>query len=214
MTNAAAPDALPDLIRRGLGMAARAAGAWCDVFRPRDGGPPLRPENRVMRLPALFTPRRAGARPDGTQTWWDAVLDAAYVRPGDYVAAAEGVFFVAALPRLEAAICVLTTGSLDIARPRGAPLAGANGYAGADPRAAAPVLAAWPAHLSRAGVDRLPQQGSLHDAVWIALMPVLPPSASLRAGDLVRDAHGNRGFVAQPALSATGWSLRLQFLAA
>ena len=74
--------AVPDLIRQGLGLAARAAGDWCDVFRPQGATAPMAAGNRIVRLPALFTQSRA---PGYGEPLWQGIFDAAYTQPGDYL---------------------------------------------------------------------------------------------------------------------------------
>ena len=200
--------AVPDLIRQGLGLAARAAGDWCDVFRPQGANTPMAAGNRIVRLPALFTQSRA---PGNGEPLWQGIFDAAYTQPGDYLRGAEGVFFIAQQNRLAGPLCVKTNRVLRFQRPAGPQMAGMNRYVST--HEVLELLQDWPASvLPAGGVGRgaLPGDapGLQSSPSWAVLLPVLP--VLLRPGDLARDDLGRAGVVASAALSDLGWRLHIK----
>lgn len=193
--------ALPDAIRRGMGLAARAVGDWCDLYRPRGPDRPLLPANRVLKLPAAFMPPRGAAAPAGYgEALVQAVLDGGYTRAGDYLAGAEGVFFIAEQPRLGPPLCVRTNRTLRLLRPAAPELAGMNRYGGVEEALAAPLLTDWPASV-------LPQGDG-----WLALLPAAA-GVTLRVGDRASDELGRHGVVTGAELGALGWRLHMRQVA-
>lgn len=202
---------VPDAIRFGLGLAARGVGEWCDLYRPDGAGPPLAPARRVMRLPAAFTSAQGAQAPVGYgEALWQGLFDAAYTLPGDYIVGPDGVFFIAALPRLSAPLCVRTNRTLSFARPVGAPFAGVNRYVAAQERTAERLLQEWPASVLAVGRGgRVAMPGEAAGAPgWEALLP--EAGAVLRPGDLVTDERGRVCVVSSAELSFLGWRLHLR----
>ena len=102
---------LQDRIDRGMGIAARHIGVAHDAYRPIDGTDPLASARRFLRLPAAFNAQDVRFRVAGlpADAVWYGVLDAAYLRAGDYLVEAGGAhtWFVGALQPLLPPICVL-----------------------------------------------------------------------------------------------------------
>ena len=210
---------LQDLIQRGLGRAAVAAGAWCDAFRPKGPHRPLAVENRYLKLPAAFSaPRGWFVHPEGygQAAWW-GVFDAAYTRPGDYIVRPEsragandgGTWFIAAQQPLLPVLCVRAARVVDVLRPGAEAVPGVGGYGGMTKAESTELLTDWPASVLVAGGSALgplelpadPSPGS-----WEVLLPAVP-GVVLRPGDLVVDDLGRAAVVGAAELSALGWRL-------
>jgi hypothetical protein len=207
--------AVPDLIRQGLGQAAVAVGDWCDLYRPAGPAAPMAAGNRFLRLPAAFASPRGFTVPVGYgEALWEGYFDAAYSLAGDYLSGCDGVFFIAAQPRLGPLLCVKTNRTLSLSRP-GAPLAGGvNGYVSVQAATAVPLLTGWPASVLAAGSSgrgALPGDapGLLGGAGgWSVLLPAA--GATLRPGDLAQDDLGRSGVVASAELTGLGWRLHIR----
>jgi len=104
-----AQNRIQDRIQWGFNVAARAAGASMDAYRPSDVANPLDPTNRYLRLHALFTGMMGKfLRPEGYgEALVHGIFDAAYTRPGDFlVQQGGGVWFIASQePLLPAGWC-------------------------------------------------------------------------------------------------------------
>ena len=205
---------VPDMIRRGLGLGARGAGDWCDLYRATSAEQPLGADNRVLRLPAAFVaPGNPKAGVSYGAAVWQGIFDAAYVRPGDYLVGADGVFFVASLTRLGPVLCVRTNRTLTLSRPTAPAMAGVSRYGGVLPTETTPLMTAWPASvLNRqrdGGRGALPGDapGRTGGAGgWEVLLPGTP-GVLLRPGDLVNDDLGRTGVLSGTELTALGWRL-------
>ncbi|MDE2200929.1 MAG: hypothetical protein KGJ41_18125 [Rhodospirillales bacterium] len=213
---------LADTVRRGLGRVADQIGGWCDVYRPMPTIPPLSRTNRILRLPAAFTPSGDSftkAESYGAAEWW-CVADAAYLRAGDYLVRAEsregaadgGVWFVAAIQPLLPVLCVRASRMLSFKRPAAAPAAGANGYGGVQATSLDLLLDAWPASVLAAGHNVgsgrvLPSD--VASGQWVVLLPATP-GVMLRSGDLVSDDLGRNGVVGAAEHTDLGWRLHVR----
>ena len=195
------PSTLQDRISRGLGAAARATGFFYDAYRPSEPGEPLAPENRFLRLPALFNARdpRFGQASSYGRPCWFGVFDSAYTRPGDYLVGPGGTFFIAAQEHLLPPLCVLTNATVTVARPAAAGKPGLNGYGGTTHAGArTPLLSGWRASLLAAGSGGtaiLPSDG--RPGSWAVLLPPGHCSTSpsdVRTSDVLTDDR-NRTFV-------------------
>jgi hypothetical protein len=208
---------VPDLIRRGLGLAARGAGDWCDLYRARSSASPVTPANRIMRLPAAFVNTGNPAAPVGYgEATWNGIFDAAYTQAGDYLGGRDGLFFIASQPRLGPILCVKTTRVLTFSRPAAPQAAGLDRYGGVRVAETEVLLDAWPASvLARSrdgGRGALPADApGLPGGAggWEALLPAYP-GVLLRPGDLARDDIGRNAVVSSAELTALGWRLFLR----
>ncbi len=206
--------AVPDLIRQGLGQAGRGVGDWCDLYRPRGAEAPLVSANRVLRLPAAFVSTRDPTAPvPYGDALWLGIFDAGYARAGDYLAGGEGVFFVASTPRLGPVLCVRTNRTLTLARPAGPGVAGLARYGGVQAAQLLPLMTGWPA--SVLGSRRDGGRGALPgDAPglpggaggWEMLLPQAV-GVVLRPGDLATDDLGRTAVLSSAELTALGWRL-------
>ncbi len=211
---------IPDMIRRGLGAAARAAGAWCDLYRPQTASGPMTSGNRVLRMPAMFANPVGFNAPVGYgQAMWEGYFDTGYSRPGDYVSGPDGVFFIASQPRLGPVLCVKANRILSFARPAAPLAAGVNGYVGVQSAIASALLTDWPASVLAAGVGgrgALPADapGVIGGAGgWSALLPAVRVAGTvvlLRTGDLASDDLGRTGVVSTAELTDLGWRLHIR----
>lgn len=208
---------IPDLIRRGLGLAARGAGDWCDLYRARSADTPVAAANRIMRLPAAFVNTGNPAAPVGYgDATWRGIFDAAYTQPGDYLDGRDGMFFVASQPRLGPILCVRTTRVLTLSRPVAPLNAGLDRYGGVRAAETEVLLNGWPASvLARSrdgGRGALPADApGLPGGAggWEVLLPAFP-GVLLRPGDLARDEIGRSAVVSGAELTALGWRLFLR----
>lgn len=199
---------LQDRLSRGMGVAARVIGAQYDLLRPKGPNAPLRPERRVLRLPAVFDGGNPGyARPRGYDRALRGAFDTAYVAVGDYFVGPRGTLFAAMLPPLARPLCVLTNTVVDILRPVGPASPGLNPYGGVGASIApAALLLGWPAEVLASAKGRpgeLPGDGAL--AGFSVLLPVLP--VGLRVGDLIVDQSGRRFVAGAVDQSELGWMI-------
>ncbi len=202
--------ALQDTIARALGRAARIAGIWCDAYRPAGVGNPLAPANRFLRLNALLTPDTGDLRrPVGYgRATWSAILDTAYTRPGDYLVAPTGTWFIAAQQPLLPVLAVKTTRTLSFSRPAAPLAAGLNTYGGLTMATATPLTGPFPASVLAAGTGGA-DAGLPADATpgaWTVLLPAIA-DVVLRNGDLVTDDLARAGVVSSAELTDLGWRL-------
>ena len=141
------PAWLTDRVYRGLNAAARKTGADTDAYRPSGATDPLASNNRFLRLRAAFTARDGRfAHPNAYgDALWYGIFDAAYTRPGDYLAQADGVWFIAAQQRLLPVLCVKTNRVVSFSRPSAPSGTGINKYGGTTATTSRPLLTSWPA---------------------------------------------------------------------
>ena len=211
---------IPDAIRRGLGAAARAVGAWCDLYRPQGPDMPMSGANRRLRLPATFANPAGFSKPVGYgDALWEGYFDAGYSCHGDYLAGPDGVFFIAAQPRLGPVLCVRTNRLLSLSRPAAPQAPGVNRYVGVRPDTAAALLTDWPASVLAAGLGGrgpLPADApGVHGGAggWAVLLPSLRVGGApmlLLPGDLVHDDIGRTGVIATAELTHLGWRLHVR----
>ena len=191
---------MQDRISRAMGAAARAAGFAHDAFRTDATEVPLAPDNRFLRLHALFNARdpRFGAASAYGKPAWYGVFDTAYTRPGDYLVGPGGTFFIAAQEHLLPALCILTNAVVSVTRAGGGGGPGVQAYGGGQfAGATVPVLSGWPASVLAAGGGGravLPADG--RPGSWAILLP--PGPFAVRTSDTVRDESG-RAFVVDTA---------------
>ena len=213
-------DDIPNAIRRGLGAAARAVGAWCELYRPQGPAAPMGGGNRLLQLPATFANPRGFAAPVAYgDVLWEGYFDAGYSRAGDSMAGPDGVFFIAAQRRLGPVLCVKTNRVLSFSRPTAPIGAGVNRYVGVQPSTAEPLLLDWPASVlasGSAGRGALPADApGVHGGSggWAVLLPALRIAGAavlLRPGDLAHDDIGRAAVVASAELTDLGWRLHLR----
>lgn len=198
---------IQDRFSHGMGAAARVMGEEYDLFRPFEPVRPLASQNRVMRLPVIFDGGDPGyRRPRGYERALRATFDGVAVAIGDYLQGPRGVLFVAALPPMMRALCVLTTATFDVLRPTPAAAAGLNGYGGATEDALVSVLSEWPGQMIAGGSGRpgvLPADGGQSE--WSVLLP--PTPARIERSDLLQDRLGRRFLVRIAEESEMGWRL-------
>ena len=199
---------LRDRIARGLGTAARHIGGTCDAFRPVSINLPLDPANRFLQLPAAFTPVDSSFRhPVGYgEAAWSGIFDTAYTQPGDYLASAAGVFFIAGQQSLLPSLCILTTHTLNVTRASAPGSPGVNSYGGITATTATPVLTAWPASvLATRGASPGDLPGGNTSGNWTVLLP--PTPVAINPADLLTDEAGTSYVVATAELTALGWRI-------
>ena len=107
----------------------------------------MSPGNRFLRLRAAFTARddrfaRANAYGEAL---WHGIFDAAYTRPGDYLAQGDAIWFIAAQQRLLPVLCVQTNRIVSFWRPAAPSSTGVNSYGGVMTETNQVLLANWPA---------------------------------------------------------------------
>jgi hypothetical protein len=215
---------IEDSIRRGLGRAAAAAGAWCDAYRPHSAHTPLASGNRFLRLPAIFSPASGFSQPVGYGVAsWTGLFDAATTRPGDILvrpppaheaggAAEGGIWFIAAQQPLLPVLCVRATRMVSFHRPAPPSALGLNPYGGVLRGTALPLATDWPASVLNGGGGGLDLGELPADAAPAAWAVLLPPSlhVALRATDLMADDLGRAGVVAAAERTDLGWRLQVR----
>lgn len=207
-------DRVQDRLARGMGRAAFAIGARYTLFRPQGPGLPLRPATLALQLKvALHGAGRSWQQSPGYgDALWNAVLDTAYSRPGDYLRGPLGTFFIAAQPPLLPTLCVITNRVLTVTRPDGALAAGLNGYGGVQQAEQMLLLDRWPASvlMARAGAHHggeLP--GAPGPPTWTVLLPrtAQPEDGPLRPGDLLAEDDGFEAVITTVEANDLGWRI-------
>jgi hypothetical protein len=207
------PAWLTDRVYRGLNAAARKTGADTDAYRPSGATDPLASNNRFLRLRAAFTARDGRfAHPNAYgDALWYGIFDAAYTRPGDYLAQTDGVWFIAAQQRLLPVLCVKTNRVVSFSRPSAPSGTAINKYGGTTATTSRPLLTSWPASvLGVAGRGR-PSADLPADATvphWVVLLPAIPDIVLLPS-DLMIDDLGRSAVVASAELTELGWRLAI-----
>ena len=198
---------LQDRFSRGLGAAARAAGLPYDLFRPRGHDDPLKPEKRVLRLPAVFDGGDPGyRRPRGYERALRGTFDADCTKVGDYLVGSRGTLFVASLQPLARPLCVLTNAVLRVMRAAGPGEVGLNSYGGIRDVQLREVLSCWPAQALASGPgrsDKVPDNTG--GSRWSMLLPLTP--VPLMASDILQDAEKRRFVVQVAERTELGWRL-------
>jgi hypothetical protein len=142
---------------------------------------------------------------------WYGIFDAAYTRPGDYLAQTDGVWFIAAQQRLLPVLCVKTNRVVSFSRPSAPSGTGINKYGGTTATTSRPLLTSWPASvLGVAGRGR-PSADLPADATvphWVVLLPAIPDIVLLPS-DLMIDDLGRNAVVASAELTELGWRLAI-----
>jgi hypothetical protein len=205
---------LEDRIRWGLNVAARATGATTSAYRPRGTEHPLAPRNRFLRLNAAFGNLDGKfARPNGYgNALWCGIFDAAYTRPGDYLAQHDATWFIAAQQKFLPVLCVQTNRVVSFTRPAAQSSTGVNTYGGVTAANVTPLMTNWPASVlaeSREGrpLADLPNDTSV--SLWTVLLPVFP-GIVLQTADLMSDDLGRNGVIATTELTSLGWRLAVR----
>ena len=206
---------LCDQVWRGLGTAARMTGEVTDAYRPTDSGDPLRPANRFLRLPTLITrPHLGSARAGGHgEVFWEGTFDAAYTRPGDYLARPDGaIWFVAVQSPMQTPLCVRALRRLNFSRPSGSIGTGMTSYGGVLHDVTTELLTNWPAAMAPVGSGgqiELATTTPLQQPKWSVL---LPPHEwlCLLPGDKMNDDLGRSGVVEAAEYTEQGWRLMVR----
>ena len=205
---------IQDRVCWGMNVAARAAGATTDAYRPVDCANPLAPANRFLRLPAVFSGAEGRfVRPRG---YGDALahgtFDSAYTRPGDYLVQGDATWFIAAQEPLLPVLCVRANRIVSFVRA-GAPTAtGVNSYGGVTAASTTPLLTNWPASVLGASGGGHSEAELPSDATvpyWTVLLPAAPDIVLLPA-DLMSDDLGRSAVVSAAELTAMGWRLTVK----
>lgn len=205
---------LEDRIRWGLNIAARATGATTSAYRPCGVENPLAPRNRFLRLHAAFSGLDGKfVRPNGYgNALWCGIFDAAYTRPGDYLAQHDTIWFIAAQQKLLPVLCVQTNRVISFTRPAAQSSTGVNTYGGVTAANVTPLMTNWPASVLAASREGRPLANLPNDtsvSLWTVLVPACP-SVVLQSADLMSDDLGRNGVVATTELTGLGWRLAVR----
>ena len=210
-----AQDRIQDRLQWGMNVAARAAGASTDAYRPTDVANPLDPGNRYLRLHALFTGMMGKfLRPEGYgESAVHGIFDAAYTQVGDYlVQPGGGTWFIASQEPLLPVLCVRTSRVVSFARAVAPTSSGVNPYGGVTATTTTPLLTNWPASVMGAAGGGQPEAGLPSDTTvpyWTVLLPAFPGVVLLPA-DLMTDDLGRNAVVSAAEMTSLGWRLTVK----
>jgi hypothetical protein len=172
------------------------------------------PGNRFLRLRAAFTARddRFARGNAYGEALWHGIFDAAYTRPGDYLAQGDAIWFIAAQQRLLPVLCVQTNRIVSFWRPAAPSSTGVNSYGGVMTETNQVLLAIWPASvLGASGRGRpdtdLPSDSSI--PYWTVLLPAVS-GVTLLPSDLMTDDLGRNAVVAAAELTDLGWRIAVK----
>ena len=208
-------DRIQDRIQWSMNVAARAAGASTDAYRPSGVSNPLDPTNRYLRLHALFTGMMGKfLRPDGFgAVGVHGIFDGAYTQVGDYLVQPSGdTWFIASQEPLLPVLCIRATRVVSFARAIAPATTGVNGYGGVTATTTTPLLTNWPASVMGAAgggspAAELPSDTSV--PYWTVLLPAFPGVVLLPA-DLMTDDLGRNAVVSAAELTGLGWRLTVK----
>jgi hypothetical protein len=204
---------LADRLSYGAGCAARRLGFLHDAYRPDGPAAPVDLARRFMRLAVAFvSPGGSVNAPNGfgvpyRQAW----ADWSYLQVGDYLAGPEGCGFVAAIEPPRPMLVVMTNAILDLSRPGGAALAGANAYGAPLPAAQTTLLSGFPASLLVGGIGDRTRAGLADDTRVPGFIALLPAVACVqpRVADLITNERAERFTVTAAELVGGVWRLSL-----
>lgn len=167
--------------------------------------------HRFLKLPACFVPARGGDRRANLpgDPFWDGIFDASYTRPGDYIVAETGVFFIASQLPLLPVLCVRTNRTISLARPAAQTRVSSNTYGGYRLGSAEPILTKWPASVMISSQYGKPE-ATLPTNQPSANFNILLPNtghAALANGDLLSDDLGRSGVLIGTEQTDLGWRL-------
>ena len=202
---------LQDRLYYGLGVSARHVGQTADAYRPTGASHPLDKQNRFLRLPVTFVStsgRRARTNAYGEALWY-GIFDASYTRPGDYIVADPGVYFVASQAPLLPVLCVRTTRTISIVRPNMQTSVASNSYGGYTSGGSTILIDRWPASVFGESRSSHVSTGLPTDQVspyWSVLAPASIKLA-LSPGDIMTDDLGRTAVISSSELTDLGWRI-------
>ncbi len=203
-------DPLQDRIARGQGIAARKLGLETDAYRPSTPDAPLSLRNRYILLPVVFHIGKAFDTPAAYgNPLWQAMLDSAYTKPGDYLVQRDEIWFIASQPRLLPVLCVKTNRVVSFTRAAAANHMGVGTYTGMQRATQHKILTNWPASVLATGAARMASThlpADLPATTWTVLLPALP-TTMLHAGDRMSDDLNRAGIITTADLTDFGWRL-------
>jgi hypothetical protein len=205
---------IQDRIRWGLNVAARVSGATADAYRPSSVSDPLAPENRFLRLHALFSGMHGSfERPNHYgMSLVHGIFDAAYTRAGDYLVQGGAVWFIASQEPLLPVLCVRCNRVVVFSRSVTSGTAGVAEYGGVTAASTTSLLKAWPASVLGAAGNGEPQADLPSDNTvpyWTVLLPAFP-GVILLPTDLMSDDLGRNATVSAAELTELGWRLTVK----
>lgn len=205
---------LKDKVAWAGNVAARAAGAWADAYRPSGPSQPLSARNRYLRLPALFTGLRGKfVQPlEYGQSLAHGLFDSAYTRPGDYIVQDGTIWFIVSQDPLQPTLCARTSRIVSLSRPAAPSATGINSYGGVTPSTATPLATDWPASITGVSGSGQPAAGLPSDSsvpYWTVLLPDVPGIVFLPS-DLLLDDLGRSAVVAAAEKTGLGWRLTVK----
>lgn len=205
---------IQDRIHWGFNVAARVAGSSADAYRPSSALLPLAPNNRFLRLHALFGGVHGSferPNPYGSALT-HGIFDAAYTRPGDYLVQGGAIWFIASQEPLLPVLCVRTNRTVSFARAAAPATTGVNAYGGVTAATTTPLLTEWPASVLGSSGGGQPRAGLPSDNTvpyWTVLLPAFSGVTILPA-DLMSDELGRNAVVSAAELTELGWRLTVK----
>lgn len=195
----------------GLGACARHTGELGDAFRPCGSSDPLDHKNRFLRLPLAFVPARGSGNHTNVygEALWHGLFDASYTRPGDYLVASAGTYFIASQAPLLPVLCVRTNRTISFSRASIQTNPALNGYGGYTANARLTLMDKWPASVLGEGVSAGSPAGLPTDQavpIWDVLLPSIA-DILLSPGDIVTDDLGRTAIIAGSELTDLGWRI-------
>ena len=202
---------LEDRLHLGLGVCARHIGRSADAFRPSGASDPLAPQNRFLRLPAVFVSAKGNA--DRTNVYgealWHGIFDASYTRAGDYLVMATGSYFVVSQEPLLPILCAKSNRIISVARPNMQTAAASNPYGGFRSSNSMTLIAEWPAVVLGEGRSSASTVGLPTDQAspnWNVLLPAIG-NLLLSPGDLITDDLNRSAIITASELTTLGWRI-------
>jgi hypothetical protein len=206
---------LQDRIGWGFNTCARNIGFTADAYRPVGPHDPLDMRNRFLRLPVAFSSAEGALFARSNKygnAIWHGLFDIAYIRPGDYLTCAEGVWFVADMQPLLPVLCVKTTRTVSFWQPSGVQTTGSASYSGVTAASTVPLMTNWPASVLGAGGAGSPEAGLPSDSTlpfWTILVPAMP-GVVISPSDIMSDDLGRNAVVSASELTSLGWRISVK----
>lgn len=195
----------------GLGACARHVGELGDAFRPAKPSNPLDQKNRFLRLPVAFVPAKGNGSHTNVfgEVLWHGLFDASYTRPGDYLVANSGMYFIASQAPLLPILCVRANRTISVSRESIQTSAALNAYGGYTPSDTHILMEKWPASVLGEGHSGASPAGLPTDQAipcWTIFLPSIV-GIILSPGDVVSDDLGRMAIIASSEITNLGWRI-------
>jgi hypothetical protein len=201
---------LQNRVYYGYTQAALRIGLTFSQYRPLTASTALGAGNLLRTMPASFNAQdmKYGTPNGYAKPTWYCVADGRLLKVGDYLTAASGTFFIAAMQPLLPILAVECNRTVTIYRPQQQAGVGALGYGGNTQSNQTAVVTAFPASLliaAKAERNAVNLPGDGRSVSQMMLLPPIPGGVLIMDDDIVEDDLGTRYLIFGTELTDLGW---------